>query len=307
MFRTVREFLEIGAGAADPRPGRIQDPVIKRLRSGRTLTGFTATGWMLVSYPLAEGRAEFVLGKLVDLVAGFGILCVAGLLATAVFITATRPPLRRVYVSRLKAPGETLRALLIGAVMAGGGGTLLAELLRGEIIPWSEIHSHGVLATVAAFVPFLVLVLPVCLVLVVMGAFSVLSCVWYSFNSCFRVGDVHELLPALVSPVLVWSLLVLSCLDGPEVAAPPLVLYPFLLGGPLSVTALSVWEIRRLNQRYGMTFTSALGREPRRAPDQGWEPTPPVAGQEPGYGAPSPYTAPSAPSTPCPPYPPSSP
>ncbi|MFH0174933.1 hypothetical protein ACIA6D_26660 [Streptomyces cacaoi] len=307
MFRTVREFLEIGAGAADPRPGQIQDPVIKRLQSGRTLAGFTATGWMLVSYPLAEGRAEFVLGKLVDLVAGFGILCVAGLLAVAVFITATRPPLRRVYVSRLKAPGETLRALLIGAIMAGGGGTLLAKLLRGEIIPWSEIHSHGILATVAAFVPFLVLVLPVCLVLVVMGAFSVLSCVWYSFNSCFRVGDVHELLPALVSPVLVWSLFVLSCLDGPEVAAPPLVLYPFLLGGPLSVTALSVWEIRRLNQRYGMTFTSALGREPQRAPDPEWEPTPPVAVQEPGYGAPSPYTAPSAPSTPYPPYPPSSP
>ncbi|MEU8572686.1 hypothetical protein [Streptomyces asoensis] len=278
MFRTARELLEIGANAAAPRPGQIRDRVIGRLQSGRTLAGLAATGWMLVSYPLAEGRGEFVLGKLVDLVAGFGILCVAGLVAVTVFITASRPPLRRVYLRRLKAPGETLRALLIGSAMAWGGGTLLAKLLGGEIVPWSRIHSHGILATVAASVPLVVLVLPVCLVFTLMGAVFVLSCVWYSFNSCFRLGDVHELLPALVSPVLVWALFVLSCLDGPDVAAPPLVLYPFLLGGPLSVTALSAWEIRRLNRRYGMTFTSALGRapepEPGRAPEPEWEPQP---------------------------------
>ncbi|MFI5965341.1 hypothetical protein ACIA8J_24640 [Streptomyces asoensis] len=280
MFRTARELLEVGANAAAPRPGRIRDRVIGRLRSGRTLAGLAATGWMLVSFPLAEGRAEFVLGKLVDLVAGFGILCLAGLVAVTVFICASRPPLRRVYLRRLRAPGETLRALLIGSVMTWGGGTLLAELLGGEIVPWSRIHSHGILATVAASVPLVVLVLPMCLVLVVMGAFTVLSCVWYSLDSCFRLGDVHELLPALVSPVLVWALFVLSCLDGPDVAAPALVLYPFLLGGPLSVTALSAWEIRRLNRRYGMTFTSALGRAPQPEPQPGgapqpeWEPQP---------------------------------
>ncbi|WP_327315354.1 hypothetical protein [Streptomyces sp. NBC_01235] len=293
MLRTAREFLEIGAGAADPRPGQIRDRVIDRLQSGRTLAGLAATGWMLVSYPLAEGRAEFAFGKLVDLVAGFGILCVAGLVAVTVFITAARPPLRRVYFGRLKAPGETLRALLLGTLMAGGGGTLLAKLLQGEVIPWSEIRSHGILATAVVFLPFVVLVLPMCLVVVAMGAFSVLSCVWYSFNSCFRLGDVHELLPALVSPVLVWSLFVLSCLDGPDVNAPPLVLYPFLLGGPLSVTALSVWEIRRLNRRYGLTFASALGRGP--GPEGEPEPT--------GYGVPSPYAAPSSPYPPYPPCP----
>ncbi|MGX2994220.1 hypothetical protein JNUCC64_07940 [Streptomyces sp. JNUCC 64] len=48
--------------------------------------------------------------------------------------------------------------------------------------------------------------------------------------------------------------------DAPDVAAPPLVLYSFLLGGPLSVTALSVWEVRRLSRRHGVTPRSALGR-----------------------------------------------
>jgi hypothetical protein len=213
---------------------------------------------------------------------------------------------------------------LFGAVMAGGGGTLLTKLLQGEIIPWSDIRSHGILATAVVLLPFVVLALPMCLVVVAMGAFSVLSCVWYSFNSCFRLGDVHELLPALVSPVLVWSLFVLSCLDGPDVNAPPLVLYPFLLGGPLSVTALSVWEIQRLNRRYGMTFASALGRGPgpEGEPDPEWGPAPtvtggpPVPGQAtgygvpghgvPGYGVPSPYAEPSSPYPSQPPYPPHS-
>lgn len=75
-----------------------------------------------------------------------------------------------------------------------------------------------------------------------------------------RVGDVHELLPPLLCPLLVRSLFGLAMLDDPEVAAPPLVLHTFLLGGPLSVTALSVWEIRRLRRLYGVTLRSASGR-----------------------------------------------
>ncbi|MFB6808851.1 hypothetical protein [Streptomyces sp. NPDC056387] len=43
-------------------------------------------------------------------------------------------------------------------------------------------------------------------------------------------------------------------------AAPPAVLYPFMLGGPLSVTGLSLWEVRRLRTRYGITLGSLLGR-----------------------------------------------
>jgi hypothetical protein len=90
-------------------------------------------------------------------------------------------------------------------------------------------------------------------------AFTVIAAL-YGLNSCFRLGDVHELLPPLISPLLVWSLFALGLFDGPEVAAPPLVLYSFLLGGPLSVTALSVWEKRLLSRRHGVTLRSALGR-----------------------------------------------
>ncbi|MFF4447704.1 hypothetical protein [Streptomyces sp. NPDC001502] len=36
----------------------------------------------------------------------------------------------------------------------------------------------------------------------------------------------------------------------------------FMLGGPLSVTALSAWQVRRLRSHRGITLASALGRRP---------------------------------------------
>ncbi|MDK0521767.1 hypothetical protein [Streptomyces sp. ML-6] len=33
-----------------------------------------------------------------------------------------------------------------------------------------------------------------------------------------------------------------------------------VLGGPLSVTAVSLWELRRLRSRHGLTLRTALGR-----------------------------------------------
>lgn len=78
--------------------------------------------------------------------------------------------------------------------------------------------------------------------------------------TCLRASDVHQLLPALLSPLLVWSLFALQFFNGPDVAAPAEVLCTFMLGGPLLVTALSVWEVRRLRSRHGITLRGALGR-----------------------------------------------
>jgi hypothetical protein len=97
-------------------------------------------------------------------------------------------------------------------------------------------------------------------VLMLGSAVLILVTTYSALNSCFRVGDVHELLPGLLSPLLFWSLFFISLSDSPDVAAPPEVLYSFLLGGPLSVTALSVWEIRRLRTKYGMNLRMALAR-----------------------------------------------
>ncbi|MGW0367316.1 hypothetical protein ACWDX7_28375, partial [Streptomyces sp. NPDC003034] len=100
----------------------------------------------------------------------------------------------------------------------------------------------------------------VCAAVLVAAVFFTLAAAVTGLNSCFRTGEVHELLPALLSPLLVWSLYGFQLFDGPDVAAPPIVLYAFSLAGPLSVSALSLWEIRRLRTRYGVTLGSLLGR-----------------------------------------------
>ncbi|WP_406270433.1 hypothetical protein OHT93_18670 [Streptomyces sp. NBC_00191] len=46
----------------------------------------------------------------------------------------------------------------------------------------------------------------------------------------------------------------LGLFDGADVAAPPVVIYAFSLGGPLSVSVLSLWEVRRLRIRCGVTL-----------------------------------------------------
>lgn len=80
-------------------------------------------------------------------------------------------------------------------------------------------------------------------------------------HHAFRAADVHEVLPPLLSPVLVWSLFVVQLFDDAPVDAPLAVRVLFLVAPPLSVTALSVWELRRLRMSYGITLRRALGRE----------------------------------------------
>ncbi|MEH0555709.1 hypothetical protein [Streptomyces sp. B21-101] len=181
--------------------------------------------------------------------------------------------------------------------VCGGGVLLGVRLLHAEIIPWADIRAAGNLAWLASFLVFVIVMLIGAFVLAVVALFTLAAGV-FALNSCFRVGDVHDLLPALISPFLVWALFALSYSDGPEVAAPPLVRLAFLLGGPLSVTALSAWEIRRLRLRYGVTMRSALGRgglpEPTYTPEPAQTPVPVYAPTQ------TPTYAPGAPHLPVP-------
>ncbi|MFI0778123.1 hypothetical protein [Streptomyces sp. NPDC021212] len=253
--------------SAPSRPGRIEDPVIARLQRGRTLLGLAATTWLLFAYPLTKGHEEFVFGKLEELLFGCGVLLVAGLIGVTVFILAARPPLRGLYAGRVGGPLSAIGTLPLGAVAIW----LMVAALSGNIISMSDIGPVDLLfgllgETFGRIVSGLVLVLlfiaagiVCCIFLLMAVCFTLISAV-LGLNSCFRVGDIHELLPAFLSPLLVWSLFVLQLFDDADVAAPAIVLNTFLFGGPLSVTALSVWEVRRLRSRYGVTLRSALGR-----------------------------------------------
>ncbi|MFF8971537.1 hypothetical protein [Streptomyces sp. NPDC014995] len=241
--------------AAPSRPDRIDDPVVRGLQWARTGVGLVATVWLVMAYPITEGREQFVLGKLEDLLFAGVIMFTTAFLAVTAFICAARSPLTGVYARRLRGPLLTVGAILLSF----GACWFMVACLKGDVVSTADIGYHGILVGLLVMLLFLIGGLA-CLVGLLLGVPLTLLLVVYGVNSSFRVGDVHELLPPLLSPLLVWSPFGLAMLDDPEVAAPPLVLYTFLLGGPLSVTALSVWEIRRLRRLYGVTLRSALGR-----------------------------------------------
>ncbi|MCX4546253.1 hypothetical protein [Streptomyces sp. NBC_01565] len=248
-------------------PDRIEDPVIAWMRGVRTLLGLAAATWLVLAYPLREGRQDFVLGKLEELLIGCAVVVVAGVVGIGLCIILARAPLGRVYARRLGGP-----LLALGAPVLGVGVIwLMTAALSGDLISLSDVGPHDITfgffgATLGTIFTGLLIVLLfvaaalVCVVVLVAAVLFTLVALVAGLNSCFRTGDVHELLPALLSPLLVWSLFGFQLFDGPDVAAPPEVLYTFMLGGPLSVSALSLWEIRRLRTRYGVTLGSLLGR-----------------------------------------------
>ncbi|WP_030612921.1 hypothetical protein [Streptomyces sclerotialus] len=260
-------FAAAAALTTPTRPDRIEDPLIARVRVARTALGLAATAWLLFTYPLREGRADYLFDQALNLLFGCGVLLVSGTVGVTVFCLAARQPLGRMYARRVGGPLRALAALPLGAGLVW----LMSAVLRGEVVSTSMIGAHdvfggffgttvGTLLTGLFMAALFLLGGLVCVVVLVSAACFTLVAAVRGLNSCFRTADVHELLPPVLSPLLVWSLFVVQLVDGPDVVAPPEVFLPFLLGGPLSVTALAFWEVRRLRTLYGVTLRSTWGR-----------------------------------------------
>ncbi|HZG05222.1 MAG TPA: hypothetical protein VE546_16910 [Streptomyces sp.] len=76
----------------------------------------------------------------------------------------------------------------------------------------------------------------------------------------FRAADIHETVPPLLVMCLTWETALLDLGDGAYAEAPPGLRVLFLLGAPLSVTAIALYELRRLCRHYGLTIRAALDR-----------------------------------------------
>lgn len=75
-----------------------------------------------------------------------------------------------------------------------------------------------------------------------------------------RTADIHEVVPPIIATVLVWELAVMDMISTDYAAAPLTVRLAVIFGGPLSVTAVSLWELRRLKTRHNRSIRQALGR-----------------------------------------------
>lgn len=218
--------------------GRIHDPVVDRVQITRTVLGVLATlalYYMYGSKDLEDQASESAAQLLVTPV----LLLIAGPVIIALFIRYAPAERRRLLRSRLSVPAKTVGwyvltvAVLVGTVWVGSANTKAMEGLHGV---WLFVAAVPALVFVFWGLPF----------------FFMASA--YVARSAFNTAYVHAALPAVITVVMVWIIAVLNATGSGMPGGPLWAQFCSLFGGPLSVTGLSLWELRRLRTRHGVTI-----------------------------------------------------
>ena len=217
---------------------RILDRTVDRVQVVRTVLGALATIGLILVYGVEKDRwnsaAESSFANAI--VTPFLLIC-TGPLVILGFIYYAPPHLRPQLRSRLGAP---LKAV---------GWYLLSLAVVAAIIYF--VGSSGVMESKNRW-----LVLPVALVTmaaIFWGLPFLFLASLYSARSAFNTAHVHPMLPPVVTGVLVWVLAIFNLISEGMPQGPPVAQFCSLLGGPLSVTAVSAWEMWRLRTRFGVT------------------------------------------------------
>jgi hypothetical protein len=231
--RPARKLFDQDGGA------RIHDPVVDRVQITRTVLGVLATLALYYTYgsdgdlkdQASESAAQLVLTPI--------LLLIAGPVVIALFIRYAPSERRRLLRSRLGVPAKTVGwYVLTVAVLAGTVWVISAntDVMEGL---------HGVWLFVAA-VPAVVFVF--------WGLPFFFMASAYVARSAFNTAYVHAGLPAVITVVMVWIIAVFNATGSGMPGGPLWAQFCSLFGGPISVTALSLWELRRLRTRHGVTI-----------------------------------------------------
>lgn len=227
------------------RPDRVEDVTISRIQLVRTGVGLAAVLAVFLSYGLVDSADKIVEDRVTQAVLALISLIMTFPVVVAAFLLAARSPLRRRYLrATLKPVGAV--AALVAAVSAFLFPFLpVSDMVYGAlgVVFGSLVKTLVGLAVALWVLPFMVYGMVMSLVMV------------------FRTADIHEVVPPVLATVLMWEMAVLDATTGAYAGVPLAVRVPFLLGAPLSVTAIAVWELHRLRRHHGLTLRSALGRQ----------------------------------------------
>ncbi|MGP3927158.1 hypothetical protein [Streptomyces sp. 8N616] len=222
-----------------PGPGRIDDPSIRQVQNCRALVGAFATFLLIYTYGTDGGWSDVVDDSALKLFAAPWLLIFTGPLVVAGFIRYAPPEHRPTLRSRLRSPLKAV-GWYLGALLLFIGCLALFALVMYK-------QGAGGSSSLLTSVMVLALFFPV-----VWLAFFLLFASGKAARYAFNTADVHAALPALLTLVLVWELTLLSvAVDGMPHGPLPVRLCG-VLGGPLSVTGVALWELRRLRMRYGV-------------------------------------------------------
>ncbi|MFF7728115.1 hypothetical protein [Streptomyces sp. NPDC008001] len=224
---------------AEPSPGRVVDPLIGRVQKARAVAGGLTTFVLISVYGVDGGWSAVFEDGFTKVFLAPLVLLLVGPLVIAGFIWYAPPQHRAVLRSRLRYPLKAIGWYL--GVPAGALAAALVVLLLNKLLA-------GVFAVQAVIsLAFLIAGLPSLIWAASFLFFASGAAARYAFNT----AHVHAALPAVLTAVLVWVLNLAQMGDGlPK--GPLYVQIAAFLGGPLSVTAVSVWELHVLRTRYGV-------------------------------------------------------
>ncbi|MGK5553535.1 hypothetical protein ACSNOI_18135 [Actinomadura kijaniata] len=217
---------------------------MKKAQVCRTVVGLVAVTWMLLSYGLAANADAVVDDRFAQIRTTLITLAVTFPIAVAVFVAAARPPNRSLFLRRVAKPAGALLALVVTIatprLITGLG--YVTEETDWTSSPWRVVLLFALGAFSLWLAPF--------------GLYGIVQ----SLVHVFRTADLHETVPPLLATLLVWEVALLDVFRGAYDSVPLGVRLAFILGAPLSVTALAMWELRRLRTRHGITLRGALLR-----------------------------------------------
>jgi hypothetical protein len=223
------------------RPGIPDDRAVQRTQLLRTAFGLVAIAGLIVYYRLANSVQGALEDRFDDSWINALVLSATLPVAIVVFIAAASPGRRGLLLRRALKP--------LGAALALFGGMFTFALAMAPELA-------GVRGLAGPATP---------VVNIVAGFFLILWMVPFvvygitmSLVHVFRTADIHEWLPPLLATVLAWEMAVLGVFNGAYQGVPGSVRALYLLGGPVSVTLVSIWECYRLHTRYGVRWRDAL-------------------------------------------------
>ncbi|MFD4631233.1 hypothetical protein ACFVYR_18535 [Streptomyces sp. NPDC058284] len=234
MIRSARRRAE--AIFNQPGAGHVADRLVSQVQLWRAIAGAIATFYLIYTYGSDGGWSGVANDGVVKLILAPLLLILTGPLVVLGFIRYAPAEHRRALRSRLRAPLKAVGwyvGILVGVGLVLVGSTLLLKQNYGTLL--NGLVALALLIGLIWLLPFLL--------------FSSAYAARYAFNT----SNVHAALPAALTVVLVWELTLSSvAIEGGLPHGPPPAQWCAVLGGPVSVTAVALWELHRMRTRHGV-------------------------------------------------------
>ncbi|MET9829574.1 hypothetical protein ABZ078_09720 [Streptomyces sp. NPDC006385] len=228
----------------------------------RTLVGLGAVVWLSITYKIATSVGDVADDRLNQSWISVLVLSVTFPVLVGVLVALASPPARRELLRRAAslvalASPPARRELLRRAAKCFG--SMVALVAAVSVFPASVLTGFvdGRFATdpVMSVVTYTGIALTFVWVLpfVIWG-------IGLALVHVFRTADIHETMPPLLAMTVVWEMALIDLFTGAYAGVPAPVRIVFVLGAPVSVTAVGLWELRRLRVRHGLRVQGLLMR-----------------------------------------------